>query len=193
MPLSYELAIMTIERYSNLAFHIRSAWIGAHMRLALYQAAVPGMPIWLAPRPTPFMLPSKQQPATARLGSSTPAVSTGCGFGVALCGKADDTAQAESPTAAQLPQSTSFEGSSGAADVRGVNQPMGVSPVSHISPMHQPHGSGASSINLQHQLLRFFGFRTSVRFSHGSIALSSVPIFPGEGDAHSTCTSQSAQ
>ncbi|GIL86774.1 hypothetical protein Vretifemale_15008, partial [Volvox reticuliferus] len=45
----YRLILVTIERKSNLFFHIQKAWIGAHMRLALTEAAVRGMPLWYAP------------------------------------------------------------------------------------------------------------------------------------------------
>ncbi|EFJ48512.1 hypothetical protein VOLCADRAFT_117550 [Volvox carteri f. nagariensis] len=45
----YRLILVTIERKSNLFFHIQRAWLGAHMRLALTEAAVRGMPLWYAP------------------------------------------------------------------------------------------------------------------------------------------------
>lgn len=38
----YSLVLLTIERYSKLHLHIRRAWLGAHMRLTLVQAKLPG-------------------------------------------------------------------------------------------------------------------------------------------------------
>ncbi|GLI69285.1 hypothetical protein VaNZ11_013868, partial [Volvox africanus] len=52
----YRLILVTIERKSNLFFHIQRAWIGAHMRLALTEAAVRGMPLWYAPAFVPRRL-----------------------------------------------------------------------------------------------------------------------------------------
>lgn len=37
-PSAYGLTLLTMERRSNLHFHLLHAWIGAHMRLALHQA-----------------------------------------------------------------------------------------------------------------------------------------------------------
>lgn len=39
---TYRLDFVTVERYSTLYFQIQRAWIGAHMRLALLDAGVPG-------------------------------------------------------------------------------------------------------------------------------------------------------
>lgn len=38
----YKFVLVTVERKSNLFFHIQRAWLGAHMRLALTAAGVPG-------------------------------------------------------------------------------------------------------------------------------------------------------
>eukprot|EP00798_Chlamydomonas_sp_ICE-L_P002430 gene2430-8752_t len=43
------LAIQTIEPKSRLFHHIRYAWMGANMRLALVQSKIPGIPLWYQP------------------------------------------------------------------------------------------------------------------------------------------------
>ncbi len=40
--MAYFLALLTVERHSNLYFQIRQAWIGAHMRDALTRSQQPG-------------------------------------------------------------------------------------------------------------------------------------------------------
>ncbi|GFR40927.1 hypothetical protein Agub_g1583 [Astrephomene gubernaculifera] len=59
---TYRLVLVTVERHSNLFFHAQRAWLGAHMRLALTQAALPGMPLWYAPAFLPLQIVYDQEP-----------------------------------------------------------------------------------------------------------------------------------
>ncbi|KAG1655431.1 hypothetical protein FOA52_004106 [Chlamydomonas sp. UWO 241] len=60
----YALEMLTIEPRSSLAFHLRRAWLGAHMRLGLAAAGRPGLLQWYIPPASPFLI---QSSATALL------------------------------------------------------------------------------------------------------------------------------
>lgn len=66
------LSLVTIEPHSLLGFHLNKAWLGAHCRLELHAAGLPGTPLWYAPPDSPFLLPlsSLRRPRAARVRSS---------------------------------------------------------------------------------------------------------------------------